>query len=71
MTFPKAVRILMQCAERDVRGSGMGFRATTDEWRCTVSEAWAVCFRKVNRREPGVNEYFNAGMSMPNAPRQF
>lgn len=65
MTFPNAVRILMECAERDVRGCGMGLRETTDEWRRIVSEAWTVAFRKVYRREPGPNEYFNAGISMP------
>lgn len=70
MKLRAAILILMECAQRDVRGSGMGYRATTDEWRAKVEEAWTVAFRRVHRRDPGDNEYFNAGMSRPNAPRQ-
>ena len=67
MTLRAAILILMECAQRDVRGSGMGYRATTDEWRTKVAEAWTVAHRRVYRREPGDSEYFNAGMSKPAA----
>ena len=62
MTLNDAIRILMQAAERDVRGSGMGYRNTTDEWRAKVATAWVVAFRRVNGREPRDADFYNSGM---------
>jgi len=62
MTLNEAIQILMECGTRDVTGSGMGYRETTDEWRRKVSKAWTVCFKRIHKREPDDNEYFNANM---------
>ncbi|MFX0200512.1 MAG: hypothetical protein ACFFCW_30710 [Candidatus Hodarchaeota archaeon] len=58
-----AIAILMEAASRDVRGSGLGMRSTTEEWRRSVSEAWKVAFRYVHKRDPNDSDMFNAGMS--------
>ena len=60
LTLNEALKILMECASRDSTGSGQGYRSTTDEWREKVSKAWAVAFKRVNKREPESNDYFNA-----------
>ena len=65
MTLNEALRVLMQAASNDVRGAGMGYRNTTDEWRIKVSEAWAVAHRRVYRWEPSESDYRNAGMQAP------
>ena len=65
MTLNKAIEILMRAAERDVMGTGMGYRSTSDKWRETVSEAWTVCFFHVYRREPQYSDYFNSGIGVP------
>jgi len=65
MTFPQALRVLMQAAERDVGGCGRGFRSTSDAWRIKVSEAWVIVFRRLNKREPDDNDFFNSGMIKP------
>jgi hypothetical protein len=65
MTLNEALRVLMESASRDVRGSGLGYRSTTDEWRAKVSEAWAVAHRRVYRWEPTAGDYRNAGMTPP------
>ena len=65
MTLNEALRVLMQAASNDVRGAGMGFRSTSDEWREKVSRAWAVAHRRVYRWEPTESDYNNAGMRMP------
>ena len=58
----EAIRVLLRCAENDVRGSGMGFRSTSDAWRDKVSEAWLVIWTKAYHRPPSENEIHNAGM---------
>ena len=65
MTFMQAIRVLMLSAQRDVQGCGMGYRSTSDEWREKVSEAWTVCFKKVNGRTPDTSAYYNSGMPQP------
>ncbi len=65
MKLNQAIRVLMDSAQRDVRGSGLGFRSTDDAWRTTVTEAWTVAFKHIYKREPAPNEYFNAGMMPP------
>jgi hypothetical protein len=65
MTLNEALRVLMRAAERDVRGSGMGYRSTTDKWREEVAEAWAVAFHRVYRMAPMASDYRNAGMTPP------
>jgi hypothetical protein len=62
MKLNDAILIVMQSASRDVRGSGMGYRSTSDEWRVNVLEAWAICFKHIYKREPTDNDYYNAGM---------
>ena len=66
MKLREAIQILMQSACRDVTGSGLGFRSTTDEWREKVSEAWTRCFKYVNGFEPMDSDYFNNNISKPN-----
>lgn len=58
-----AIQTLMDSAVRDVTGSGMGYRTTTDEWREKVSLAWERCFQYVNGRKPDYSDYFNSNMS--------
>ena len=65
MTLNEALRILMQAATNDARGSGLGYRSTSDEWRKTLSEAWTVAHRRVYKWEPTQSDYFNAGMKPP------
>ena len=62
MNFSQALVVLLKTAENDVRGSGLGYRSTSDEWRKLVSHAWHVVFKRIYKREPGDNERFNAGM---------
>lgn len=63
MTYKEAVRILMRCAARDVIGAGCGIRSTEEEWKRTVSVAWAICFKKDYGRWPDRCEFRNSGMS--------
>ena len=65
MTLNKAIGILMKSAERDVRGSGLGYRSTTEDWRREVSEAWTVCFFRLYKRKPQYNDYYNSGIEVP------
>jgi len=65
MTLNEAIRVLMQAAERDVTGMGMGYRVTTDQWRKQVSEAWVVAFRRAYKREPDDSDYWNRHMPKP------
>lgn len=65
MTLNEALLILMKASERDCRGSGMGFRSTEDSWRREVAVAWTVAFKRVYKRDPGWNEYTNAGIRPP------
>lgn len=62
MTLNQAIQILMDCASRDVRGSGLGIRSTTDEWRAKVAVAWSIAFKRVYGWEPSTSDYLNAGM---------
>ena len=39
MSKKLALQILIQSASRDIKGGGLGFRSTTDEWREIVSNA--------------------------------
>lgn len=63
MTLNNALQILMQAASNDVRGSGLGFRSTTDAWRAQVSKAWAVAHKRVYGWEPTESDCMNAGMN--------
>lgn len=65
MTFKEALKTLMESAENDVRGSGLGFRCTKEEWREQVSEAWAIVFERVYGWKPFYNDYTNSGMRPP------
>ena len=65
MTLNKAISILMSVAERDVRGAGMRYRSTTNEWRATVSEAWTRCFCHIHKQKPRYSDYFNSGIDTP------
>jgi len=65
MTLNKAISILMLAAERDVKGSGGGYRSTTNKWRITVSEAWTRCFCYIYKREPQFSDYYNSGIETP------
>lgn len=67
MTLKAALEVLMKAAVNDARGSGMGYRSTTDEWRDQLAEAWAVAHKRVYGWEPSEGEYFNAGMRPPAA----
>jgi len=62
MTLKEALLILMQAASNDVRGSGLGIRSTSEEWRTKVSQAWAVAHKKAYGWEPDESAYRNAGM---------
>lgn len=70
MKLRDAIVVLMQCAQRDVVGSGQGYRATSNEWRDEVSEAWSVAFKKVYHHEPNETDFFNACMSQPNTKEE-
>lgn len=39
MTKKDALSILIESAKRDIAGSGMGYRSTSEEWRKKVKEA--------------------------------
>jgi hypothetical protein len=65
MTLKEALTVLMQAATNDVRGSGLGIRATSGEWREKLSQAWAVAYRRVYGYDPLASDYFNAGMRPP------
>lgn len=67
MSLKEALRILMKAASNDARGSGLGFRSTTDDWRRQLSEAWAVAHKRVYGWEPTDSEFFNAGLMPPRA----
>ena len=62
MTLNEAILILMECARRDVTGSGRGYRSTTDAWREKARDAWMVAFRRVYKREPERSDLFNVNM---------
>ena len=62
MTLNEAILILMECARRDVTGSGGGYRSTTNKWREKAKGAWRVAFRWVYKREPEWSDLFNAKM---------
>lgn len=66
----EAIRILMECAQRDVTGSGQGYRETSNEWRATVSEAWAVAYKMVYFVAPSENDFFNANMKHPKTKKE-
>lgn len=63
MKLKDAIQILMRSGSNDVIGQGCGIRSTTDEWREQVAEAWYVCFKYLNKREPYDSELHNAGIS--------
>ncbi len=65
MTLTEALCLLMECATRDVVGSGQGYRSTSEEWRGKIAVAWSVAFKRVYKREPEYNDYFNANMRKP------
>lgn len=51
MTKKQALKILIEAGCNDIRGSGMGFRSTSDEWRKKVSDA----IRKLYKDAYGMN----------------
>lgn len=61
----QAIYVLMQSAQRDVIGSGMGYRSTTDEWREKVVNAWETAFQYINGFRPSGNDFLNAGLMPP------
>ena len=62
MKLKDSIIILMNSATNDVRGSGMGYRNTTEEHRKEVAKAWKVAFKYVYKRDPGINDSMSAGM---------
>jgi len=42
MTKKQAIQTLLESAKRDIQGSGMGYRSTSDEWRKKVIEAMKI-----------------------------
>ena len=65
MSLTKAFQVLLRAAENDVRGSGLGYRSTSDAWRYTVSDAWAKVWKHVYGWEPSESDYRNSGMTPP------
>lgn len=60
MSKREALSILIQAGQRDITGSGMGYRSTTDEWRTKVAKAIEVIYPIAH---PGVPfNAFNLGI---------
>ena len=59
MTYKEALEVLIRSASRDIRGTGLGYRDTTDEWRSKVKEAITIVFPKVYGRKINDADKFN------------
>lgn len=65
MKLREALHILMQAASNDARGSGLGYRSTSEQWRVNLARAWTVAHSHVYKREPDESDYRNSGMMPP------
>ncbi len=67
MTKKEALRTLIQSSCKDIIGTGMGVRSTSDEWRTKVQNAIVVIYKDAYGHSLGPNEAFNMGLQIPDA----
>jgi hypothetical protein len=59
MTKKEAIKTLIQSAHRDIRGSGMGYRSTSEEWREKVRQAIEMLWKDAYGWEMSESDKFN------------
>jgi len=62
MTLNYALDVLIESAARDIKGSGMGYRDTTEAHRKEVREAIKRVWEYRHKRPIEWNEKFNLGI---------
>lgn len=62
MTKREALQILIRASSNDIKGSGLGYRSTTEEWRLQVSDAIRVLYKDAYDYEVNSSVEFNLGL---------
>ena len=62
MTRKEALKVLIQSSARDIKGMGLGYRSTTEEWRIEVREAIEKMYKEAYDSECDKSVRYNLGL---------